>query len=102
MSSTTAIRDYPRRVTTRPQLPQLAGDRLFLTDGGLETVLIFREGIDLPEFAAFPLVDDASGVETLRRYYEPYLEISQAKYASGRATTQTLRATRGGRKFKVS
>ncbi|MEO1132317.1 MAG: homocysteine S-methyltransferase, partial [Cyanobacteria bacterium J06639_1] len=36
----------------RHQLPQLS-DRLFLTDGGIETTLIFREGFDLPEFAAF-------------------------------------------------
>jgi homocysteine S-methyltransferase len=34
----------------RDQLPQLAGD-LFLTDGGIETVLIFREGFDPPAFA---------------------------------------------------
>ena len=26
---------------------------LFLTDGGIETVLIFHEGLDLPAFAAF-------------------------------------------------
>jgi len=35
----------------RNQLPQVASD-LFMTDGGLETTLIFHEGIDLPYFAA--------------------------------------------------
>ena len=34
------------------------GGRPFVTDGGLETDLIFNRGADLPEFAAFPLVDD--------------------------------------------
>jgi hypothetical protein len=41
----------------RNKLPQLSGD-LFLTDGGLETTLIFHEGIDLPEFAAFVLFEN--------------------------------------------
>jgi homocysteine S-methyltransferase len=80
-------------VTARPQLPQLAGDRLFLTDGGLETVLIFREGIELPEFAAFPLVDDASGAETLRRYYEPYLQIARDNGAGFILEAPTWRAS---------
>ena len=37
--------------THRKPLPQ-AGERLFLTDGGIETTLIFHEGLDLPDFAA--------------------------------------------------
>ena len=36
----------------RGKLPQLSYD-LFLTDGGIETTLVFHEGYDLPEFAAF-------------------------------------------------
>ena len=39
----------------RNNLPQLAGG-LFLTDGGIETTLIFREGLELPYFAAFDLL----------------------------------------------
>ena len=35
----------------RGRLPQLDGG-LFLTDGGLETTLIFHEGFELPMFAA--------------------------------------------------
>jgi S-methylmethionine-dependent homocysteine/selenocysteine methylase len=48
-----------------------------LTDGGLETVLLFDEGIDLPCFAAFPLVDSDEGRAALRRYYEPFLELAR-------------------------
>ncbi len=44
----------------RTALPQLGGD-LFLTDGGLETTLIFHDGIELPDFAAFVLLKDAAG-----------------------------------------
>ena len=47
-----------------------------LTDGGLETDLIFNEGIDLPEFAAFPLLDSAGGRRALARYYHRYADIA--------------------------
>ena len=49
-----------------PTLPQLHGG-LFLTDGGLETTLIFHDKLDLPHFAAFILLKDAAGRATLRR-----------------------------------
>jgi homocysteine S-methyltransferase len=48
-----------------------------LTDAGLETVLVFDEGIDLPHFAAFPLVDREDGRAALRRYYGPFLELAR-------------------------
>lgn len=56
-------------------LPQLEGE-LFLTDGGLETTLVFHEGLDLPCFAAFPFLDYEAGRATLRRYYEEYVAIA--------------------------
>src|SRR4051812_2378777 len=48
-----------------------------LTDGGIETVLIFDEGIELPCFAAFDLLRTAEGTAALRAYFEPYLEIAR-------------------------
>lgn len=48
-----------------------------LTDAGLETVLVFDEGFELPQFAAFPLVDSDEGRAALRRYYEPFLELAR-------------------------
>jgi len=48
-----------------------------LTDAGLETVLVFDEGIELPEFAAFPLVDSDDGRAALRRYYTAFLELGR-------------------------
>jgi S-methylmethionine-dependent homocysteine/selenocysteine methylase len=62
----------------RDQLPQLDGD-LFLTDGGIETVLIFHEGLDLPLFAAFDLLKDDEGAERLRRYYAPYVALARER-----------------------
>lgn len=55
-------------------LPQLAGG-LFLSDGGLETSLVFLDKIELPHFAAFVLLDDELGRERLKSYYVPYLEL---------------------------
>jgi S-methylmethionine-dependent homocysteine/selenocysteine methylase len=57
-------------------LPQLEGD-LFLTDGGMETWLVYSHGFELPQFAAFPLLDDPRGVEALRTYFAPYVEIAR-------------------------
>ena len=65
----------------RNQLPQLSGD-LFLTDGGLETTLVFVDGIDLPEFAAFNLLTDEAGVDHLNRYLDDYIELSR-RYDAG-------------------
>jgi len=60
--------------TYRNELPQLS-DQVFLTDGGLETTLIFHEGIDLPCFASFVLLRDEQGRKTLRNYYNKYLPL---------------------------
>src|SRR5215212_96789 len=57
----------------RHALPQLSGPRVVLADGGLETTLVFLDGIDLPGFAAFPLVADERGRAKLRGYFRPYL-----------------------------
>ena len=48
----------------------------YVTDGGLETDLIFHLGADLPEFAAFPLVEDEDGRALLTRYYDGYAAIA--------------------------
>ena len=50
---------------------------LFVTDGGLETELVFHDGIDLPSFAAFPLLDNPDHRARLRRYYDGYLDIAR-------------------------
>lgn len=61
----------------RASLPQLGG-ALFLSDGGIETTLIFQDGFDLPHFAAFHLVRSVSGRAALARYYERYIAIARA------------------------
>ena len=47
-----------------------------LTDSGLETWLVFHRGVDLPDFAAFPLLDDRSGRELLAEYFRDHLRLA--------------------------
>ena len=59
----------------RTALPQLS-DEVFLTDSGLETDLIFHGGFDLPEFAAFVLIDDTRGTAALEAYFRRHADIA--------------------------
>ena len=76
----------------RKRLPQTNGDGLFVTDGGLETELVFHDGIDLPSFAAFPLLDDPDRRGRLRRYYNGCLDIARKLDAGFIVETPTWRA----------
>jgi S-methylmethionine-dependent homocysteine/selenocysteine methylase len=60
----------------RNSLPTLGTD-LFLTDGGIETTLIFHDGLDLPNFSAFYLLKDAEGEAALKKYYRTYADIAR-------------------------
>jgi S-methylmethionine-dependent homocysteine/selenocysteine methylase len=79
-------------VPAREHLPQLDGG-LFLTDGGIETTLIFLRGIDLPEFAAFPLLLEDEGLDALRAYYAPYLRLAEEHGAGFVLESPTWRAS---------
>ena len=57
-------------------LPQLT-DAVFLTDSGLETDLVFSGGWDLPDFAAYPLLDRDDGRAALRAYVDAHLRVAQ-------------------------
>ncbi len=75
------------------RLPHTDGGT-FITDGGMETTLIFHGGLELPEFASFVLLDDPAGTEALLRYYEPYLEIARERAVAILLDAPTWRANR--------
>ena len=77
----------------RDHLPQLSGEP-FLTDGGIETTLIYREGWELPYFAAFYLLQDHKGRETLQRYYRKYASIATSYKVGFILESPTWRASR--------
>ncbi len=65
----------------RHNLPQLA-DTPFITDAGLETVLLFLEGIDLPEFASFNLLKHDAGYRAIYNYFRTFATMAQ-QYGAG-------------------
>lgn len=73
-------------------LPQL-DDRTFITDGGMETVLIFHEGLELPAFASFVLLEDEAGREALREYFRRFIAIARAHDAGILLDAPTWRAS---------
>jgi S-methylmethionine-dependent homocysteine/selenocysteine methylase len=60
----------------------------------METTLIYRDGLELPEFATFPLLDDEAGVEALRGYYESYAQLAAELDVGIVLDTPTWRANR--------
>ncbi len=64
----------------------------WVTDGGLETDLLFNQGIDLPEFASFPLVEDPAGTAALESYFREYVAVAAAADAGLLLETPTWRA----------
>lgn len=65
----------------RNALPQL-GSGFYLTDGGIETTLIFHEGLEIPDFAAFHLLKTLEGEAALRKYFRTYAEIA-SRFGTG-------------------
>jgi S-methylmethionine-dependent homocysteine/selenocysteine methylase len=64
----------------------------FLTDGGLETTLVFKEGVELRHFAAFELLKDPIKRRLIRNYFENYLRIAEKYRLAFVLETPTWRA----------
>ena len=77
----------------RDDLPQLNG-KTFLTDGGLETTLIFHQEIDLPHFASFDILARPNGKEILRDYYHDYIRIAKKQKLGFVLESPTWRANK--------
>jgi homocysteine S-methyltransferase len=77
--------------SSRFAFPPSAQD-IFLTDGGLETALVFLEGVDLPCFAAFPLLRSAEGRGKLETYFAPFVRTAVERDVGFILDTPTWRA----------
>lgn len=77
----------------RNRLPQVNSDEIFLTDGGIETCLIYNDGVDLPYFAAIDLMKQADGRDRLRNYYRPYANLANEAGLGFVLETPTWRAS---------
>ena len=76
----------------RQALPQMR-DAFFLTDGGIETSLIFLDGQDLPYFAAFHLLGKPDGESALKKYFRTYAQLAQKHRCGLVLETPTWRAS---------
>jgi len=63
-----------------------------LTDSGLETWLVFHHGVDLPDFAAFPLLDTGDGRALLAAYFRDHLRVAEQARTGIVLETPTWRA----------
>lgn len=75
----------------RDHLPQLGGE-IYLTDGGVETDLIFNRSIEIREFAAHTLLPEPNGRAALERYLRSYLELARSRGTGFILDTQTWKA----------
>ena len=77
----------------RNHLPQLS-DNAFITDGGLETTLVFEKRYDLPAFAAFDLLQREGGEQALKDYFLPYIQVAKDNRLGFVLESPTWRASR--------
>lgn len=77
----------------RSNLPQTE-DVIFITDGGLETTLIFHHEIDLPEFAAFAILEKPESKKIIDEYYHPYIKTAREYGVGFILETPTWRASK--------
>lgn len=63
-----------------------------LTDGGIETHLLYHAGFELPCFASFPLLGETRGRAALRDYFAPFLDIAEQRALPFALDTATWRA----------
>lgn len=78
-----------------PSLPQLSGG-LFLSDGGLETTLDFLDRVDLPHFAAFPLLDSPHTAKSSRAHADKRRQI-RGGFIAGSLRDTTLHTLQNGK-----
>ncbi|KAA8492226.1 Methionine synthase [Porphyridium purpureum] len=55
----------------------MATSRPWITDGGLETAMVFQEGIDLPMFASFHALESARGRSAMTAYFDQYIALAK-------------------------
>ena len=77
----------------KSELPQ-CNDKEFLTDAGLETVLLFHDGLDLPFFAAFTAMDNDAGCAAIDGYMRKFCALAVRDNKGFVLDTPTWRASK--------
>jgi S-methylmethionine-dependent homocysteine/selenocysteine methylase len=63
-------------VETASNFPKQRPNKLFLTEAGIETELMYKWGFEIPHFAMFALLENDQIVSTLRGMYRSYLDVA--------------------------
>ncbi|CAI7658291.1 unnamed protein product [Penicillium crustosum] len=74
-------------------LPQLTSSKLFLTEAGIETTLIYKRNIHLPSFSTLPLLSTKEGTKALTSIYQDYINIALAHSTGIVLETRTWRGS---------
>ena len=74
------------------RLRQLTG-RTFISEAGFETDLIFHHGVDMPHFAAFPLLESPVHRQTIRTYFQSVIDLARRDGTGVVIETATWRAS---------
>ena len=77
----------------RTNLPQNS-NHIFLSDGGLETTMMFDDRFDLPFGEVFVLLDSSEGMRALRDYFRRYAGMARAAGFGFVLESPTWRANR--------
>lgn len=59
--------------------PDRSSDRLYLTEGGTETEIMYKHGYEFPHFAVFELLNDPAGKRQLEAMFARYLDAAADK-----------------------
>jgi len=55
--------------------PSQQEGRIYLSEGGSETEIMYKYGFELPQFAMFPLLDNPDAASKLRDMFRSYLDV---------------------------
>ena len=66
-------------MTDKREFPSHQKGELYLTEGGVETELMYKWGVELPHFASFPLLNNPDAMSVVRGIFHRYLDVA-AKY----------------------
>jgi len=62
-------------MNTKQSFPDQQKGRFYLSEGGTETELLYKHGIELPHFAVFPLLENPTAVSTMKQMFRSYLDV---------------------------
>ena len=80
-------------MTRTKTFPLQREGQFFLTDGGIETEIMYKWGFELPHFAMYPLLDNPDAMAAMRGMYRRYLDV---------AARHRLSALMGGLDYRAS